>query len=429
MQQKDSITIQALEAELERAVNSGREQLVQPLWERLLQADPEHRGALMALGQRAFRGGDAARARALLQRLVELDGSDQQQWINLAVVCQALQDEAGEEAAIKGALTVDPSDMLGLILRGNLLERQGKVHAAAAAFGAVASMTPSLEQLNPDLRPAVARAHAYRERYNTQFGGFLDQYLEPFFADLQGEPLGRFRESVDIMFGRKKRYESQSHLFHYPGLAPISFFERADFAWLDPIEAATDAIRAEFLAVHREDSGFTPYLTYEADQPHNQWAELNNSPRWSAFHLLKDGARIEANAARCPATMAALAGAPLPEQAGRTPSAMFSLLKPTTRIPPHTGVSNVRLVTHLPLIVPPACAFRVGNDVRTWEEGRAWVFDDTIEHEAWNDSDQLRVVLIFDIWHPHLSVAERAMISAMAQAIHAFSAGSGGFAL
>jgi aspartyl/asparaginyl beta-hydroxylase (cupin superfamily) len=127
--------------------------------------------------------------------------------------------------------------------------------------------------------------------------------------------------------------------------------------------------------------------------------------------------------------MEALALAPQPDQPGRTPVAMFSLLKPKTRIPPHCGVSNARLVAHLPLIVPPGCGFRVGNDTREWVPGKAWVFDDTVEHEAWNDSAQLRVILMFDIWHPQLSSAERALVSAMSAGIHAFSATAGGFGL
>jgi aspartate beta-hydroxylase len=421
--------IAALEAEILSALGSGNEQRAGQLWERVLHAAPDHPKALLALSQRAFRGGDLAGARALLERLVAVDGSDQQQWINLAVVCQRLGDEAGEEAAIRAALTVQPSDLLALMLRGNLLERQGKVHAAAAAYGAVAKLAPPPERLNPDLRPALAHAAAYRDKYDAEFGAFLDRYLEPFFQDLDGENLNRFRDSVDLMFGRKRRYESQSMLYHYPGLAPVAFFERAEFAWLDAIEDASEAIRAEFLAVLAAEQGFAPYLRYAPDQPLNQFAELNNSLRWSAFHLYQKGRPVPENAARCPATMAALAGAPMPQQAGRTPSAMFSLLKPRTRIPPHVGVSNARLVVHLPLIVPPGCGFRVGNDRREWTPGKAWVFDDTIEHEAWNDSDQLRTVLIFDIWHPQLSAAERAMISAMTDGINAFSDGSGGFAL
>jgi aspartyl/asparaginyl beta-hydroxylase (cupin superfamily) len=141
------------------------------------------------------------------------------------------------------------------------------------------------------------------------------------------------------------------------------------------------------------------------------------------------GRRVEENAARCPRTMAVLDGVPQPQQAGRTPAAMYSLLKPRTRIPPHTGVTNVRLVVHLPLIVPPGCGFRVGNERREWVPGKAWVFDDTIEHEAWNDSDQLRVVFIFDIWHPHLTASERALVSALSGGLDAFAGGSESFEL
>ena len=92
---------------------------------------------------------------------------------------------------------------------------------------------------------------------------------------------------------------------------------------------------------------------------------------------------------------------------------MFSLLRPRARIAPHTGVQNTRLVCHLPLIVPPGCGFRVGNEIRQWEEGKLLIFDDTIEHEAWNDSGEDRMVLIFDIWRPELSARERQEVSAL----------------
>jgi aspartyl/asparaginyl beta-hydroxylase (cupin superfamily) len=366
-------------------------------------------------------------ARTAFKRIVDLDGSDAQQWIHLALASRGVNDQEAEESAIQRALSLDATDLVALILRADLLERQGKTHEAAVAHGRVATVSPPLDRLRPELRPAVSRALAYGETYNQRYGAFLDEYLEPHLAEFTGENLKRFRDSVDIMVGRKRRFDSKSLIYHYPNLAPIEFFDRAEFPWLDPIEAATDEIRDEFLAILGAEEGFTPYITYPPDVPHNQWAELNNSPRWSAFHLYKMGQLIEGNAAKCPQTMRALAGAPQPDQPGRTPSAMFSLLKPKTRIPPHTGVTNVRLVTHLALIVPEGCRFRVGNDTRQWVPGRAWVFDDTIEHEAWNDSDQLRVVLIFDIWHPQLSPAERALITALTTGINAFTGGSEGF--
>jgi aspartyl/asparaginyl beta-hydroxylase (cupin superfamily) len=99
---------------------------------------------------------------------------------------------------------------------------------------------------------------------------------------------------------------------------------------------------------------------------------------------------------------------------------VFSILAPRTRIPPHVGVNNARLIVHLPLIVPPGCGFRVGGQTRPWEPGRAFVFDDTIEHEAWNDSDEPRAVLILDTWNPAVTPAERAAVTALTAAVGEF---------
>ena len=420
-----SAQIAVLEAAAVRAAQWGKDAEAASLWARILDIDPSHPRTLIALGQHAFRKGDFQSARAAFQRLVDADGADPERWINLALACRQLKDEPAEETAIQRVLELDPRHLVALILRANLLERQGKTHQAALACVAVAQVSPPLDRLRPELRPAVSHALEYWEQYGRELGAFLDQHLDSYYRTFASENLKRFRDSLDILVGRKRRYESRSELYHYPGLAPIEFFDRADFPWLDPIEAATDEIRDEFLEILKAEEGFAPYISYPPGVPLNQWAELNNSPRWSAFHLYKMGKLIEENAAKCPRTMKALEGAPQPDQPGRTPASMFSLLKPRTRIPPHTGVTNVRLVTHLALIIPDGCGFRVGNDVRQWVPGKAWVFDDTIEHEAWNDSDKLRVVLIFDIWHPHLTPPERALITALTAGVNTFTGGSG----
>jgi len=413
--------VAALEAAAIGAAQSGRDSEADALWRRILEIQPHHIRTLSALGQRAFRRGDFPSARSAFQQIVEADGSSSEQWVHLALACRELNDEAAQEAATQRALVLEPKNLVALILRANLLERQGKTHEAARASVAVAQASPPLDRLRPELRPAVSHALAYHAQYGRELAAFLDRQLEPLYETFAGEKLNRFRDSLDIMVGRKRRYESRSELYHYPGLPAIEFFDRADFPWLDAMEAATNEIREEFIGILQAEEGFTPYISYPPGTPLNQWAELNNSPRWSAFHLYKMGMRVDANAAKCPKTMAALAAAPQPDQPGRTPSAMFSLLKPRTRIPPHNGVTNARLVTHLPLIIPEGCGFRVGNETRVWVPGRAWVFDDTIEHEAWNDSDKVRVVLIFDIWHPHLTAPERALITALTVGVNAFT--------
>jgi aspartate beta-hydroxylase len=208
---------------------------------------------------------------------------------------------------------------------------------------------------------------------------------------------------------------------HFPGLPAITFFDRADFPWIPELEAATDDIRGELeslLASSLQD--FNPYVSYGPEIPLNQWQELNNSRRWSALFLYQDGKRIEQNMARCPRTVAALSRAPLVDIPNRAPTAFFSRLEPKTRIPPHTGASNTRLTVHLPLIIQPDCGFRVGADLRIWELGQALIFDDTIEHEAWNDSASPRVVMIFDIWNPLLTPAERDLMTVVTAGIAEF---------
>ena len=74
-------------------------------------------------------------------------------------------------------------------------------------------------------------------------------------------------------------------------------------------------------------------------------------------------------------------------------------------------MTNTRAIIHLPLVVPPGCEFRVGGETRAWREGEAFAFDDTIEHEAINRSEKSRLVLIFDVWNPHLSDRERALVT------------------
>jgi aspartyl/asparaginyl beta-hydroxylase (cupin superfamily) len=173
--------------------------------------------------------------------------------------------------------------------------------------------------------------------------------------------------------------------------------------------------------VLQDTSRFEPYVKGNPMRPHHEQKGMLNNPDWSAFYLWKDGEIVAENAARCPLTMRTLEGVPLTRVKNRSPSVLFSLLRPGAHIPPHSGLANTRLICHLPLIVPRDCAFRVGNDVRVPVEGKAWVFDDTIEHEAWNSSDQIRVILLFEIWRPDLSAEERGLVSAMFDAIDAYS--------
>ena len=224
----------------------------------------------------------------------------------------------------------------------------------------------------------------------------------------------RAQAAADVMVGRRKTYSNQCHGFFYPFLPADEFFDRGHFPWLDRLEAATPFIRDELEAILASpDPGLSPYIEMPPGTPDNLWSALDKSPSWSALHLWRDGQRLDAVCDRAPTTADLIESLPLARIPGRAPAVFFSILKAGKRIPPHTGVTNIRTIIHLPLIVPSGCGFRVGGEVREWRQGEAFAFDDTIEHEAWNRSDRPRAVLILDCWNPHLSEDEQAMILKM----------------
>jgi len=147
---------------------------------------------------------------------------------------------------------------------------------------------------------------------------------------------------------------------------------------------------------------------------------LLDDPSCSAFHLWRGGERVEPNASSCPHTMAALEKAPIPLIAGRSPMAIFSLLKPGTHIRPHHGMLNTRLICHLQLIAPEGCALRVGAETRAWRAGEMLIFDDSFEHEAWNRGTETRIVLLFEVWRPELTIDERAALTDIFEAIDTY---------
>ena len=223
----------------------------------------------------------------------------------------------------------------------------------------------------------------------------------------------RFAEALAVAAGRRKLYHQQPTAFTYPGLPAIQFFDPADFSWAAAVEAAAPAIRDELLALLSTHAGdFRAYVQHNSIAPEAN-KELLGSKDWSILGLCENGWVAPKIVEHCPRTWEAVFHAPLPRISGWGPTVVFSLLKAGARIAPHTGMFNTRLICHLPLVVPPGCGFRVGNTVRQWEEGKLLIFDDTIEHEAWNDSDQDRLVLIFDVWRPELNEQERHELTAL----------------
>ena len=393
------------------AWQQGRHDESTALLEAVLAGDPCHLAALNTLGMIALNGGDAAAALHWLGQAAAVEPDAAPIWFNLHQAHDLAGDAAQSMASLERALESDPYYVPAILMKADLLRRLGRTAEAAGMFRAILAIGPNAGALPPPVRAALADGIALVEAEDAARAAAIAAPLEAVRAAFPEADLDRATAYAEQRTGRRRVYVQQPIGGHFPYLPAIEFFAPALFPWFAQLEAKTEEIKAELLAALGAPGGaMRPYIAFDATQPVNQWAELNHSRRWSAFFFWEDGVRHDANCARCPATTKLLETLPLLDLPGKGPTAMFSILEPKTRIPPHTGSNNVRATVHLPLVVPEGSGFRVGAETRALEAGRAWAFDDTIEHEAWNDGDVPRAILILDTWNPLLTEAERAAV-------------------
>lgn len=168
-------------------------------------------------------------------------------------------------------------------------------------------------------------------------------------------------------------------------------YDNDTFPWLRDLERATPAIQRELAAVLSNREAIPPFQEISPEQ-----RAITQDDRWRTYVLYAYGVRANRNCSLCPETAAAVAKIP------GMKTALFSILSGHKHIPPHRGPYKGLLRCHLGLSVPQpdACRIRVGAQFAGWQEGRALVFDDTFEHEVWNDGDAPRVVLFIDFVRP-----------------------------
>jgi aspartyl/asparaginyl beta-hydroxylase (cupin superfamily) len=362
--------------------------------------------------ERAVADGDLGQAAALLTKAAENQPGDADLWMKVAALQRATGNAEAALGALHRALAISPLDFTMLLMKASLLQRAGHPEAGQAWAHALA------QKPHGDLPPQIAAVVAEGGKHHAAWVDAREERLKAAMAaaeqaadDEERQRIRRFRSNA---VGRTKAFHSTPTHFHFPGLAEREFHPRSLFPWLHELEGATETISEELRSVMAaERTELVPYIQYDEYLPLAQWKSLNRNPDWTAIHLWRNGEKVEANARHCPRTLKLLEEFPQPTIMGSGPNAMFSLLAPGTQIPPHVGVSNARLVCHLPLIIPEGCWFRVGAETRYWQRGEAFVFDDTIEHEALNPSDELRIIFIFDIWHPDLSASEREAVTAL----------------
>ncbi len=171
-----------------------------------------------------------------------------------------------------------------------------------------------------------------------------------------------------------------------------TFFPLERFPWVAHIEANWEVIREEAERLLDTQEDLANFQDISKDQ-----IEITDDDRWKTFFLYGYGFEAKLGVEMCPRTAALMRSIP------GMKTAMISILSPRKHILDHRGPYKGVLRYHLGLIVPKdaeSCRIRVGEDIRHWEEGRSLMFDDTFNHEVWNDTDETRVVLFVDVMRP-----------------------------
>lgn len=400
-----------------RLLSEGKVAEAERACELVLEHSPDAVEALNVCAIASLRDAKNYRAIAMLERAIGIAPEDPVTRHNLGRAYESVGRIDDAIAALERSVQLRPVYHVARIRLASLLEQQGEVDRAVLNYARAlddaqrqgrwldAAGTPA------SLRPYVQRAVLAVRNHRSAA-------LHRLVADLEArygrDEMARVAQGVAIYLKEQVPVypdpRQQPTFLYVPGLPPAPYFDRALFPWIDELEACTDAIRNELLAVLPSEAGRERVFGSEELEQQNLRGE-HEPPTWNGYYFYRHGERREENCARCPATTAAIDQLPLSAVPGHGPEVLYSVFTPGTHLLPHQGVTNTRVVGHLPLIVPPDCALNVGGELHEWQEGRVVVFDDTYEHEAWNRSDRTRVVMIFDLWNPHLSAAERAAIT------------------
>jgi aspartate beta-hydroxylase len=399
---------------------------------RLLEALPDDAEALQFVATRQLERGHAQHAIELLLAAHRAQPQDAAVLHRLGEVQMLAGELQGAVDSLRKGLHIAPGMFVARLRMGIALEQQGNRHEAMLAYlGAINGAQTQGRWLSdastaPGLRDAVKHAMRFVAAARREL---FDAVIEPLRHRYGRSELTRVDQCLAIYLGEQAAAlpdpRQRPKFLYFPGIPSQAFYPRERFPAHARLEAAADAIREELHTVlsHAQDD-LVPFLgtpSAEAVAAELLRASGTREAAWDAFFFYRHGVRHDLQCARCPRTSALLDSLQLVRIREHAPETLYSVLRPGTHILPHRGVTNTRLVTHLPLIVPPDCALRVGGETHVWQQDRCVTFDDTFEHEAWNHSGTDRVVLILDGWNPDLSEVECMAVTDLVGAIGDFN--------
>lgn len=285
------------------------------------------------LGLAALHEGNFNGAKEHLQQAVELGVKDASTFLALAFAHDNLGQDQPTLDALDQALAIDPRNLRAMLYKADHQTRMQRTRKAMVFYDAALRIAADESELPQDVQQGLVRAQGVLERFSDDYEDYLLEGLKSRgFSEASAHP--RFLRALDISLGKRQLYHQAPTRFHYPELPQNQFFPRGIFPWMEQLEAATDSIRAELLAVMAGADEFSPYLNSDADVVQFNDASNIDNDDWGAYFFYENGKLNEAHAAACPQTANILQQMPLPHIPGNTPHALFSKLAANARIPP-----------------------------------------------------------------------------------------------
>ena len=407
-------------------LESGRVAEAERAYEAALEQNPHDVEALNVVALAALRSGRTKRALELLERAVGAAPEDPMTRHHLGRAYEVAPDAGKAAEAHAAAVRLEPAFFIARLHLGGCLERLGRWEDALVQYKRALDDAQgqgrwlNQETTPPPLRPLVTQAvvavrNGRRQLFQALLAPLRDRYGR--------ESMDRVERCLRIYLNEEPPVypdpRQRPSFLLFPGLPTSAYIERAALPWVDQLEAQTPAILAELQQLLPSAAGRERVFGSDALEAENLRG-LEVAPSWNGYYFYRHGERRDDNCRSCPDTSRALDALPLARVREHGPEVLFSVFTTGTHLLPHRGVTNTRVVGHLPLLVPEDSALRVGGEIHVWRPGEVVVFDDTYEHEAWNRSPRTRVVMIFDTWNPYLTEAERAAVTDLVTAIGDF---------
>ena len=318
------------------------------------------------------------------------------------------------------ALMLEKNNPTPYLYLGFVLNKMGERRAAAGVYSLACDLSPKVLNAwrNPEISKDIQlRSFDANNLVRTSFTQLHKSTLAKYQRLHPAADIQRIYDAVwcathDSEF-QFKNAQQQPHLFYVPDLEASPIFNSSHYHWCQALEAAFEEIREEYyqLATNPGNVG-EPYIGANASALGESWKSLIGSKNWTSHHIYKNDQADRLLIQQLPTTCALLEQAPLLKTHGQPREVLFSVLMGKQHIPPHYGLANTDMTVHLPLVTSSKAGMIVAGEKYLWQEGKAFLFDDSFLHESWNDDSEPRVNLLFGAWHPGLSADEQNAVAA-----------------